>query len=409
MPFEEWYASLHSLDYTVLTFPWTYKQTAAFDQFLTYTHLASKTYNAKKKTGDTAMENALLNINPEGNLLKEVKDILDELHIMTRIQVQQQAVAQSFVGQIKQILQPKITGPADSWLDMLNGAGITDSEEAKARRRQTLQDAKRTVSRADALLKSIQDRIAELKTLEAAATNTSTAVSLYPLAPILPTTDTSQLKDLLTLKQQQAGAIEAREAVKQATETLKQGRSIMLFTVVTIVFLPLGFCASVFGMNTAEFNGGLLTLHEEFYYMFPISIAIILTSFLLAFSSNQFLLPLFSLAWACLSYPVNVGLTWALTKSGMFMMSRELAGKAKLLKEKERKVTGSMKVEARRENMDLGSKIEGWKGSDREVATGVRSGVKTEVRKGLNITSRRGLGGKREVEVDVESLASGDP
>jgi hypothetical protein len=46
-----------------------------------------------------------------------------------------------------------------------------------------------------------------------------------------------QLKDLLTLKQQQAGVIEAREAVKQAAETLKQGQSIMLFTLVTIVFV----------------------------------------------------------------------------------------------------------------------------------------------------------------------------
>jgi hypothetical protein len=53
-----------------------------------------------------------------------------------------------------------------------------------------------------------------------------------------------QLKDLLTLKQQQAGVVEAREAVKQAAETLKQGRSIMLFTVVTIVFVrfSVSFC-----------------------------------------------------------------------------------------------------------------------------------------------------------------------
>ena len=47
----------------------------------------------------------------------------------------------------------------------------------------------------------------------------------------------TQLKDLLTLKQQQAGVIEAKEAVKQATETLNQGGTIMLFTVVTIIFV----------------------------------------------------------------------------------------------------------------------------------------------------------------------------
>ena len=49
---------------------------------------------------------------------------------------------------------------------------------------------------------------------------------------------TSQkLKDLLTLKQQQAGVIEAREAVMQGRQTLKQGQSIMIFTVVTIIFV----------------------------------------------------------------------------------------------------------------------------------------------------------------------------
>jgi hypothetical protein len=45
------------------------------------------------------------------------------------------------------------------------------------------------------------------------------------------------LKDLLALKQQQASIVEAREAVKQAQETLRQGRAIMLFTIVTIIFV----------------------------------------------------------------------------------------------------------------------------------------------------------------------------
>jgi Mg2+ and Co2+ transporter CorA len=57
------------------------------------------------------------------------------------------------------------------------------------------------------------------------------------------------------LKQQQASVVEAREAVKQGEETLKQGRSIMLFTVITIVFLPLSFFTGIFGMNTTELIG----------------------------------------------------------------------------------------------------------------------------------------------------------
>jgi type IV secretory pathway TraG/TraD family ATPase VirD4 len=191
--------------------------------------------------------------------------------------------------------------------------------------------------------------------------------------------------------------IEAREAVKQATETLKQGRSIMLFTVVTIIFLPLGFCASVFGMNTAEFNGGLLTLHAEFYYMFPISIAIIFTSFILAFSSSTFLSSLFALIWVMVSYPVNIGFTWVLTKSGMFTMSRRLAGKAKMMKDRERGKTGLMMAEAMREKMDLKEKIEGWSQGPGEVIDAGRK-AKEKV-KGV---------GKGIMKIDVESLGSAE-
>lgn len=53
--------------------------------------------------------------------------------------------------------------------------------------------------------------------------------------------NSKKLNDLLGLKQQQMGVVEARlearEAVEQGRETLRQGRTIMLFTVVTIIFV----------------------------------------------------------------------------------------------------------------------------------------------------------------------------
>jgi Mg2+ and Co2+ transporter CorA len=61
--------------------------------------------------------------------------------------------------------------------------------------------------------------------------------------------------------------LEAREAVEQGRETVRQGRTIMLFTVVTIIFMPLSFVASVFGMNVAELNDGKLSIRTEFAYM----------------------------------------------------------------------------------------------------------------------------------------------
>jgi hypothetical protein len=71
------------------------------------------------------------------------------------------------------------------------------------------------------------------------------------------------------LKQQQASIIEAKHALKRADESVVQGRSVMLFTIVTIIFLPLSFMSSVFGMNASDFdaadgNGNKMTLQHQF-------------------------------------------------------------------------------------------------------------------------------------------------
>jgi Mg2+ and Co2+ transporter CorA len=75
------------------------------------------------------------------------------------------------------------------------------------------------------------------------------------------------LQDLLALKQQQASIIEARMALVRADLSINQGRSIMLFTIVTICFLPLSFFASIFGMNNQEMNGSAMTVRDQLTYM----------------------------------------------------------------------------------------------------------------------------------------------
>ncbi|PHH91891.1 hypothetical protein CDD83_9912 [Cordyceps sp. RAO-2017] len=87
------------------------------------------------------------------------------------------------------------------------------------------------------------------------------------------------------MKQQQAGIIEAKVAIKRADVSVLQGRSIIVFTVFTIFFLPLSFFASIFGMNTAELNGGLMPLAKQLTYMFSLSGALILFSLSVAFSA----------------------------------------------------------------------------------------------------------------------------
>ncbi|KAK4247520.1 hypothetical protein C7999DRAFT_41176 [Corynascus novoguineensis] len=327
----------------------TYKQTAAFDQFLIYTHLASRDYKRQRYvSSDNSTQNHLLNINPEGELLKEVKDIQDELHIIMRIKEQQQAVMENFVKHIRRTLVPVVRAhrpitsrPSAVWDAVLEASleysGASAEDPTYHREEEERQCAQQTLTKADILLEDIEGRIAELRALLQNTQNTSAA-----------------LKDLLTLKQQQAGVIEAREAVKQAQLTLKQGQSIMIFTVVTIIFLPLSFCASVFGMNATEFSiDARLPLSSELRLMFPISAGIIFASFLFAFSRGVFANSAIVLARSAASFAWNTAATWVAVKTGLYLVSREMLARANRLREKEGTVTGGMKAEVLRREKNL--------------------------------------------------------
>ena len=118
----------------------------------------------------------MLNINLEGNLLKEIKDILDEIHILTRVKQQQQTVIESFVKHIKQSLSPQLTSKA-SWHPMIPFYEDECDPELELMDRETRAAARLTVARADHLLNDVHDRIGELKTLEITARKTAAAVS----------------------------------------------------------------------------------------------------------------------------------------------------------------------------------------------------------------------------------------
>lgn len=97
-------------------------------------------------------------------------------------------------------------------------------------------------------------------------------------------------KDLLDMKQKQANIIEAHLARDQTKVAADQSRTVMIFTIFTIIFLPLSFFASVFGINAKEWQNGpdgsihYLSLHDIFTYMIVISLAVIVVALLAAFS-----------------------------------------------------------------------------------------------------------------------------
>ena len=98
---------------------------------------------------------------------------------------------------------------------------------------------------------------------------------------------------LLDLKQKHANAFEARFARDQAALTARQGQTIMVFTIVTIIFLPMSFIASIFSIDIREFpqqsNQTSLPIGYVAKYTFGIGLGISIPLILLAFSVEDVL------------------------------------------------------------------------------------------------------------------------
>ncbi|KAF3000070.1 hypothetical protein E8E13_001661 [Curvularia kusanoi] len=86
------------------------------------------------------------------------------------------------------------------------------------------------------------------------------------------------LNQLLDLQQKAASLTEARVATTQ-------GKAVMLFTIVTIVFLPLSFFTSYFGQNVSELTGDEKnpSSAELWRIAGPISVVVILFALLVAY------------------------------------------------------------------------------------------------------------------------------
>lgn len=142
------------------------------------------------------MQEALLDINPEGELLREIKDILDELFIMTQIKTQERSVARTFVKHVRQRLRPTpfLAGNSSIYsgseavtiIDQYGRPRRLPSFSQQIRGRPSIQiddyrpeseEYNLTTTGAEELLESIDNQLQELQYLKDAAENTSLAVS----------------------------------------------------------------------------------------------------------------------------------------------------------------------------------------------------------------------------------------
>ncbi|KIW78252.1 hypothetical protein Z517_08086 [Fonsecaea pedrosoi CBS 271.37] len=177
--------------------------------------------------------NDLLNIDKEASLLVECKDVEDELEILTSVLRQQRQV----LGDLDATLRASKNVSESNQFDLFNKVGeqqrLVDLD---------LQDLDRMARQA----RSVNDNLTQV----------------------------------LDLKQKHANAVEARAQRKQAEEAARQGQTIMVFTIVTIVFLPLSFLASFFAIDIIEFprpagtGSGLLHLNWVLQYIIGIGLAL---------------------------------------------------------------------------------------------------------------------------------------
>lgn len=94
----------------------------------------------------------------------------------------------------------------------------------------------------------------------------------------------NSLRDLLDLKQRQANVSEARTARYQIEISARHGRSVLLFTIITIIFLPMSVIATMLGMNVTELNEqNNLRMWFASLILFPPSLVIAIVSLALAF------------------------------------------------------------------------------------------------------------------------------
>ncbi|KAH8676422.1 hypothetical protein BGZ60DRAFT_258152 [Tricladium varicosporioides] len=274
------------------------QKTVAFETF--WHHLDKMSASERQLAGFESIARSYLNINPEGELLREAHDIIEELRMMTRIFTHQLSVMDLFSEHLAALHDKQRKPTSDEALDVLKDIKALLQQQSEGG--ETISEATSNDHVTEDEVQRINEIVNENATTLSSGAAHSNAISpqeskVPKPPPDIPETTISlskrvrdhmasrrgklqeleehtvmiadQLKDLLSLKQQQASIIEAKYALKRADESVIQGRSIMLFTIVTIVFLPLSFMSSVFGMNASDFddphgNGNKMSLRDQF-------------------------------------------------------------------------------------------------------------------------------------------------
>ncbi|KAI1409325.1 hypothetical protein F5Y13DRAFT_92301 [Hypoxylon sp. FL1857] len=213
----------------------------------------------------------------ETEILVEVEDIRDELNILKTVLEDQKVVLEGLTKTFR-LFSSEQADSSNSKFPPLEQNRILESHLYRIKKMETIAD------RTSKILITLLD----LKQKQASI---SEAISAR--------------------KQAENSAHYAQQQAEQAEETAKQGRTLMLFTVVTILFLPLSFMAAFFAINIDVFpknNAGSLELGYVLKYMLSISAGLSVPFILITFNQQR----VWSLIGSLSSFVANIPIgLWA--------------------------------------------------------------------------------------------------
>ncbi|KFA54065.1 hypothetical protein S40293_05549 [Stachybotrys chartarum IBT 40293] len=257
------------------------KQTISSSHLWHWTNELAKASHKKSSLVDlTALHTALLNITQEGKLQRETKDIIEELDIMIHISRKQRELLKRFKKHAEILLDPQ--GTFKSGLDPTTTKDTNEEYE----------QWKWFRGNAEEVLQEVEDHLDELSGLHKSAEDVC-----------------KSLDSLLSLKQQQASAVQAWQSIRHGEEAVKQGRAIMIFTVITIIFLPLAFMTGILDLYNEKHENNRATFREQLTLIFTVSFGVICLVVIIAFSNF-----LRAVTWSI----VHFVLYWVLVKTGIY-------------------------------------------------------------------------------------------
>ncbi|KAK8122833.1 hypothetical protein PG984_011503 [Apiospora sp. TS-2023a] len=238
------------------------RQQSLFRKFWRWATEIEDTIQANGNSADIIVP---LDLFTEGMLIRELKDIIEELDIMVYTVRTQREVLRTFIGNAERILDPLNEFRSSNQRAFLSSQRRKDAANCNEDQAGYKDDNQRVVQEdkffrfrghADQSSTKLLSRIENLEELREAAN-----------------------AGVESLKGQQASLIQAWRSTSQSEESVSQGRVILVFTLVTIVFLPLSFMSSVFGMNNAEFGSGTWEVRTQVVYMVAVAVSVIVYGF----------------------------------------------------------------------------------------------------------------------------------